>query len=239
MSLQTASPKTKVPMRLGMSVKGMQQIASIRSLSARESRKELVTVRRRRFRSSTATTRAFPQTLSTKISVYSRTRTVRSRSAGGRVTGCHADTLVAPQQGRAAWLRCPPRQPAGILTQAGSVAEHGAGTWAPPPAVSSRLGGELGAGHPGSLHVDVTTADVGPGCPGCSPARLHGHPTAWAGFQRRSTLRCCPCPVRTPGLSPRPCWQDVAACSCPWASALPVQRELDARASRSPGRPGM
>lgn len=108
MSLQTASPKMKVPMRLGMSVKGMQQTASIRSLSARESRKELVTVRRRRFRSSTATTRAFPQTLSTKISVYSRTRTVRSRSAGGRVTGCHAYTLVAPQQGRAAWPRCAP-----------------------------------------------------------------------------------------------------------------------------------
>lgn len=62
----------------------MQQSASIRSLSARDSRKELVTVRRRRLRSSTATTRAFPQTLSTKISAYSRTRTVRSSSAGAR-----------------------------------------------------------------------------------------------------------------------------------------------------------
>ena len=67
-----------------MRVKGMQQSASIRSLSARDSRKELVTVRRRRLRSSTATTRAFPQTLSTKISAYSRTRTVRSSSAGAR-----------------------------------------------------------------------------------------------------------------------------------------------------------
>lgn len=68
MSLQTASPKTKVPMRLGTRVKGMQHSASSRSLSARDSRKELVTVRRRRFSASTATTSALPPTLSPKIS---------------------------------------------------------------------------------------------------------------------------------------------------------------------------
>lgn len=209
MSLQTASPKTKVPMRLGTRVKGMQQTASIRSLSARESRKELVTVRRRRFRSSTATTRAFPQTLSTKISVYSRMRTVRSRSAGSRVMGCHAGIPAAPRHRQAAWLggRTP-------------VACRHPGTGGHVP---GRFGGELAAGHPGSLRVAATPADVGLGCPLCPPARLCGRAASRAGLQCHDPPSWTgagagapglPCPA-LPGTSPQPHRQDVAGAWCP------------------------
>lgn len=202
MSLQTASPKTKVPMRLGTRVKGMQQSASIRSLSARESRKELVTVRRRRFRSSTATTSAFPQTLSTKISAYSRTRTVRSRSAGSRVTGCHAGTPLAPRRGRAAWpRRCPPAAH-GYPGVSGQRGRARCGHWAPVgSSCVRRLGGEMGAGRPGSLRAAATAAAVGPGCAGC-PRRCSPDTPPFGLRSSTGTPRAGPVPVLEPRCCP-------------------------------------
>lgn len=67
MALQMTVPKMNVPMRLGRSVKGMQATASRRSLTARESRKALVTVLRRRLSPRTTMMSTFPPTLIRKI----------------------------------------------------------------------------------------------------------------------------------------------------------------------------
>lgn len=66
-ALQTALPKMKSFSRLGMRVKGMQKRQSIRSLTARDSRKVLVTVLIRLFLTSTVITRVFPSMLSRNI----------------------------------------------------------------------------------------------------------------------------------------------------------------------------
>ena len=63
-----AAPKMKSSMMLGMSVKGIQKSAIIRSLSASDSRKQFVTVRMRLFIAKTTMIRRLPATLRTKMS---------------------------------------------------------------------------------------------------------------------------------------------------------------------------
>lgn len=75
-TLHMPLPKMKSFMRLGMSVKGMQNTHSIRSLTARDSRNRFVTVRIRRFRTRTVMMRLFPMKLRRKMSTYSTIRTV-------------------------------------------------------------------------------------------------------------------------------------------------------------------
>jgi len=75
-TLHMPLPKMKSFMRLGMSVKGMQKTHSIRSLTARDSRNRLVTVRMRRFRTRTVMMRLFPMKLRRKINTYSTILTV-------------------------------------------------------------------------------------------------------------------------------------------------------------------
>lgn len=70
-----AAPKMKSSSRFGMNVKGMQNIAIIRSLTARERRKELVTVRIRLFTTKTTMMSRLPKTLSRNIREYSSIRT--------------------------------------------------------------------------------------------------------------------------------------------------------------------
>lgn len=59
-----------------MRVNGMQKRQSIRSLTASDSRKVLVTVLIRLFLISTVITRMFPKTLSRNIKQYSRIRII-------------------------------------------------------------------------------------------------------------------------------------------------------------------
>lgn len=62
------APKMKSSKMLGMRVKGMQKMAIIRSLTASDSRKELVTVRMRLFSIRTTMISRLPKTLSRKMS---------------------------------------------------------------------------------------------------------------------------------------------------------------------------
>lgn len=78
-----AAPKMKSLRMLGMRVKGMQNTAIIRSLTASDSRKVLVTVRMRLLTVSTTMMRRFPITLRKKMSEYSRIRSVWSPSTTG------------------------------------------------------------------------------------------------------------------------------------------------------------
>lgn len=79
--MQTALPKMKSLSRLGMRLNGMQKRQSMRSLTARESRKMLVTVLILLFRISTVMTRVFPSTLSRNIKEYRRICTASCHSA--------------------------------------------------------------------------------------------------------------------------------------------------------------
>ena len=60
-------PKMKSSRMLGMRVKGMQKMAIMRSLTASDSRKELVTVRMRLFSIRTTMISRLPKTLSRKM----------------------------------------------------------------------------------------------------------------------------------------------------------------------------
>lgn len=66
-SLHMPVPKTKFLMRLGMRVKGMQTMETIRSLMDRDSKKRLVTVLMRLFLTRTAMMRLLPRTLRRKM----------------------------------------------------------------------------------------------------------------------------------------------------------------------------
>lgn len=66
-SLHIPLPKMKFFMRLGMRVKGMQTMDTIRSLTDRESRNRLVTVLMRRFLTRTVIMRLLPSTLRRKM----------------------------------------------------------------------------------------------------------------------------------------------------------------------------
>lgn len=66
-SLHMTVPKMKSLMRLGMRVKGMQTRDTIRSLTDRDSRKRLVTVLMRLFRTRAAMMRLLPKTLRRKM----------------------------------------------------------------------------------------------------------------------------------------------------------------------------
>lgn len=195
-----------------MRVKGMQQSASIRSLSARDSRKELVTVRRRRFRSSTATTRAFPQTLSTKISAYSRTRTVRSSSAGARsqAAQCARERLCVPALRGARELlrrtRCQdavPRGPssstgtAGGRRKRGAAAPRGRALPVPSPAPRSDAPAAAVTGS-GALRRGHHPALASP-CAGSATGRWSGGSLGFPGFPPASARDFrCPRAVRAP-----------------------------------------
>lgn len=67
--MHMAAPKMKSWSKLGMRVKGMQKTANMRSLTASESKKQLVTVRMRLLSVNTAMMSRFPKTLRRKISV--------------------------------------------------------------------------------------------------------------------------------------------------------------------------
>ena len=86
--MQTALPKMKSLSRLGMRLNGMQKRQSIRSLTARESRKMLVTVLILLFRISTVMTSVFPRTLSRNIKEYKRICTA---------AGCHSERRNADE----------------------------------------------------------------------------------------------------------------------------------------------
>ena len=79
--LQTALPKMKSLSRLGMRLNGMQKRQSMRSLTARERRKMLVTVLILLFLISTVMTSVFPSTLSRNIKEYKRICTAGCHSA--------------------------------------------------------------------------------------------------------------------------------------------------------------
>lgn len=64
-----AAPKMKSSRMFGMRVNGMQKMAIMRSLTASDSRKELVTVRIRLFMIRTMIISRLPKTLSRKMSV--------------------------------------------------------------------------------------------------------------------------------------------------------------------------
>lgn len=66
-----AAPKMKSFRRVGMNVKGMQNTAIIRSLTASERRKEFVTVLIRLFTTKTTMISRLPKTLSRKMREYS------------------------------------------------------------------------------------------------------------------------------------------------------------------------
>lgn len=66
--MHMAAPKMKFFSMLGMRVKGMQNTAIIRSLTASDSRKVLVTVRMRLLTVSTTMMSRFPITLTRKMS---------------------------------------------------------------------------------------------------------------------------------------------------------------------------
>lgn len=66
--MHMVAPKMKSSSMLGISVKGIQKMAIIRSLTASDSRKELVTVRMRLFSIRTTMIRRLPKTLSRKMS---------------------------------------------------------------------------------------------------------------------------------------------------------------------------
>lgn len=66
--MHMAAPKMKSLRMLGMSVKGMQKTAIIRSLMASDSRKVLVTVRMRLLTVSTTMISRLPNTLRKKMS---------------------------------------------------------------------------------------------------------------------------------------------------------------------------
>lgn len=66
-SLHIPVPKMKSLMRLGMRVKGMQTMDTIRSLADRDSRNKLVTVLMRRFLIRTVMMRLLPSTLRRKM----------------------------------------------------------------------------------------------------------------------------------------------------------------------------
>lgn len=70
--MHTALPKMKSLSRLGMRLNGMQKRQSMRSLTARDSRKMLVTVRILLFRISTVITSVFPSTLRRNMKEYRR-----------------------------------------------------------------------------------------------------------------------------------------------------------------------
>lgn len=79
--MQTALPKMKSLSRLGMRLNGMQKRQSMRSLTARERRKMLVTVLILLFLISTVMTSVFPSTLSRNIKEYNRICTAGCHSA--------------------------------------------------------------------------------------------------------------------------------------------------------------
>lgn len=67
--MHIAAPKMKSWSRLGMRLKGIQKTANMRSLTASESKKQLVTVRMRLLSINTAMMSRFPNTLRRKMRV--------------------------------------------------------------------------------------------------------------------------------------------------------------------------